>query len=334
MNKIYSFVSYSNDYELINSDISNSSSFSAGGDFSNNGCLGQNFANDSVKKIGDYSLRVGFYNPPHFQFQRSVDSFYKWNDERKVRFPANSVSLERFDILWQEIDINSVPEIVEATRKLSKIKGIEIFPTELFNFAFFDEEKIEIKTSKKGIVSVKVNDMNSDGYIDATNSKIKFKTLSGYLYDDDYKIWAKTFSSRVNYFQTHAIVEFEVLSGGVFGVMGDIDLSVKDTYAFPVPFRPNGPKSGVCSGCSGSDEEGIVFYNVPQKGYIEIYTVDGRLVRKINIDENTIINEVGGVAKIKWDTKNESGEKLVSGVYIWRVVSENYITGFKNTKTG
>lgn len=329
---LYALISSSQDYELINSDISNSSSFSTSGDYSSEGSIGLNFAQESAFYSTDYTLRTGFYNPPHFQFQRKLSINYSWGNDVSVSFPANSIDLERFDILWQE-NTNLNPDIEDATRKLSKIKGVEIIPARSFNLSFFDEQEIKTQVANKGRVSVKVLDSDLDGYVDNSSSKIRFNTLSGYIYDNQYKMWAKAYSSKVSYYGSYAMVDFEAFSGGIFGVMGDVDTSVKDTYAFPVPFRPNGPKAGVCSGCSGTDDEGITFYNVPQRGYIEIYTVDGRLVKKLNIDETTLI-ETGGIGKIKWDTKNEAGEKVVSGVYIWRVVSESYLPGYKNTKTG
>lgn len=329
MANLYATISTSQDYELVNSDIANSSSFSTGGDFSVEGSLGESFATDTAYYSADYTLRSGFYNPPHFQFQKGVKVTFKWKDDIAIDFPPNTVKLERFDILWKE-DVDN-PDISEATRKLSKIKGAQILPARSFNFAFFDEEDITTKFTKKGRISVRIEDNDEDGYVDG--QRIRLKTLAGYLYDDKYKLWAKATGDSVDYYGSYAIVNFDAFSGGIFGIMGDIDTSVKDVYAFPVPFRPNGPKAGVCSGCTGTDEDGITFYNLPQQGYIEIYTVDGRLVKKILIDETTLL-ENNGIGMVKWDTKNEAGEKVVSGVYIWRVVSGNDTLGYRNTKTG
>ncbi len=331
---VWGAISSSSDYELFNSNISNSSSLSQSNDFTIVGSLGQNLADDNfkmIKRSSDYTLRTGFYDPPHLQFQKKLIASYQWGDERKIVLPQDSVELDRFDILWNDKNILTDPDVEEATRKISRIKGVHITPSKSFEVGFFDEEGFMTKLNKTAKISIKVEDSNGDGYVDG--SKIKFKTLEGYIYDKEYKLWAKAFSSRVNYYGSDAIVDFELHSGGLVAVMGDIDMSVKDAYAYPVPFRPNGPKAGKCNGCSGTDEEGIIFTNLPQKGYIEIYTVDGRLVRKIIIDDTTI-DESGGVSRIKWDTKNDEGEKVASGVYIWRVVSESYLAGYKNEKRG
>ena len=89
-----------------------------------------------------------------------------------------------------------------------------------------------------------------------------------------------------------------------------------------MPFRPNGPLAGAGQGQTGSEAVGITFTNVPQTGNIEIYTIDGRLVRKLGIPANLTVQEV------KWDVKTAGGGRAASGVYIWRVVSGS------NVKTG
>jgi hypothetical protein len=109
---------------------------------------------------------------------------------------------------------------------------------------------------------------------------------------------------------------------GVYAVIGAIDDSVRDVFAFPVPFRPNGPQAGTGQGQTGTEAAGITFTNVPQSGRIEIYTLDGRLVTKIAIPAGLIMPEV------KWDVRTAGGERAASGVYIWRVVAGG------NAKTG
>ena len=112
------------------------------------------------------------------------------------------------------------------------------------------------------------------------------------------------------------------MSPGVYALLGMVDESVKDVYPFPVPFRPNGPQAGTGSGQSGTDADGITFINVPQAGAIEIYTLDGRLVRKLAIPAGLPI------PKLKWDVRTAGGDRAASGVYLWRAVSGS------NSKTG
>jgi len=90
-----------------------------------------------------------------------------------------------------------------------------------------------------------------------------------------------------------------------------------------VPFRPFGPDAGPGADQTGTENDGITFTNIPQKGDISVYTLDGQLVRKIDIA--TYWEPPG---KLKWNVKNDSGAKVASGVYIWRAVSGS------NSKTG
>jgi flagellar hook assembly protein FlgD len=107
-------------------------------------------------------------------------------------------------------------------------------------------------------------------------------------------------------------------------MMGTMADTVKDVHAFPVPFRPYGPNAGADNGQTGSEADGIRFARVPQKGEITIYTLDGQLVKKIDISGNLLQVE----KTVRWDVRNTYGSKVSSGVYIWRVVSGS------NSKTG
>lgn len=315
---IYSIASI--DYTIDKGGFVNTNNNLSNGDYLVEISVGQNFSTDSSYKSLDYIAKSGFYNPPHFQFQRLTPVNFN-SQEIGIQWSSNSVSLETFDLYYNKDIDKSLFE--NATKKLSDITGGEVASARFFSFAFFDDYSFVTQLNKEGSITTKIVDSDADGYVDGT--KLKFSTLAGYKYNEKYDLWVKASNFDVSFYPNYAMVGFNTNSGGVFSIFASIDNSVKDVYAFPVPFRPNGPKSGNCVGCSGTDEDGITFVNIPDKGYIEIYTIDGRLVKKITLD---------GSPLIKWNTKNESGEKVVSGVYIWRVVSENYTIGFKNSKTG
>jgi len=315
----YSF--YSADYEINSFVVSNnySDDWAGNGNVSVKGSLGENITNSAPSTNEIYKIRNGFYNPFKKQFQKIKTTNFQY-DNTTLSYPENSSPLEEFEVLYKE-NIND-ESIKKATDKLSKINQTVLSSSMTFEAGFFDEEVVTYDIKKPGQASVRVDDLNKDGYVDGTN--IRLKTLRGYLFDPKYELWEKAPLENIDVSPDHILLSFSITSG-VYGVIGKLDTDVDDVYAFPVPFRPNGPKAGVCEGCTGTEEDGITFNSTPQTGYIEIYTIDGRLVRKITLDGRT---------SISWDTKNESGEKVVSGVYIWRVVSENKILGTKNSKTG
>jgi flagellar hook assembly protein FlgD len=52
------------------------------------------------------------------------------------------------------------------------------------------------------------------------------------------------------------------------------------------------------------------------KAVIQIYTLSGKIVKSIN---HTIYNEGFRLDEIEWDGKDEFGDKLAKGVYIYKV---------------
>ena len=323
----YSF--YSADYEINSFVVSNnySDDWAGNGNVSVKGSLGENITNSAPSTNEIYKIRNGFYNPFKKQFQKIKTTNFQY-DNTTLSYPENSSPLEEFEVLYKE-NIND-ESIKKATDKLSKINQAVLSSSMTFEAGFFDEEVVTYDIKKPGQASVRVDDLNKDGYVDGTN--IRLKTLRGYLFDPKYELWEKAPLENIDVSPDHILLSFSIVAGGVYGVIGKLDTDVDDVHPFPVPFRPNGPKAGVCEGCTGTDDDGIKFDRTPQSGYIEIYTIDGRLVRKLALNEND--EEVRIYKRKTWDTKNESGEKVVSGVYIWRVVSENKILGTKNSKTG
>jgi hypothetical protein len=77
--------------------------------------------------------------------------------------------------------------------------------------------------------------------------------------------------------------------------------------AVPNPFRES-------EAIAGSPETQVVqFINSPPQGTLYIWTVAGDLVR-------TITQNQANVGVLEWDTKNEGGEKVTSGVYIFKII--------------
>lgn len=77
--------------------------------------------------------------------------------------------------------------------------------------------------------------------------------------------------------------------------------------ASPNPFResdvrPEAPETAV-----------VTFFNAPLRGTLYVWTVAGDLVMQRD-------QPVGAAGTIQWDTCNQSGEKVASGVYIYKIV--------------
>jgi len=318
-------ISSGSDYELVSSVISNSGGqYLLGGEYMSRGTCGQSISSDAqnIARSQEYSERSGFYNPPYFTYQRALPLNFK-NSFMELTVPANSVEKETFDI-FLNTDPNQTQkkqEIKDANQKAQINMGQMATPVIMSELYFWDEEsRYEQPLRQKGSFIVRVNDDDGDGNVDGTNPPVRLSSLKGYVLDEDYKMWLRMFNSDVDVNSKR--VMFDFTQPGIYSVLGELDDSVKKVYAFPVPFRPNGPNAGNGPGQTGTKEGGITFADIPQTGRIEIYTLDGRLVRKLPIPLNLV------QPKLRWDVKNGKGEKVVSGVYVWRVVSGG------NSKTG
>jgi hypothetical protein len=84
----------------------------------------------------------------------------------------------------------------------------------------------------------------------------------------------------------------------------------------PNPWVPEGEKVR-----TGNLTTGQAFTNLPSSGEILIYTIQGELVKKIGIT-----GAVPGTEK--WYGKNDDGQDVASGVYLWVVKGPDF------TKTG
>jgi len=60
---------------------------------------------------------------------------------------------------------------------------------------------------------------------------------------------------------------------------------------------------------------------VPTYFKIQIMTITGKLVREINLDELGPIHIGRNITDYAWDGKDEFGDRLANGVYLYRVIT-------------
>ncbi|HBB66710.1 MAG TPA: hypothetical protein DCZ93_05305 [Elusimicrobia bacterium] len=302
-----------------------------GGEYSSRAAVGQLLEPEGagVPVSGAYVNRTGFYNPPHFTFQRGLASVINFNSgSASLTLPPGAVDKEVFDITLNNDPaarpLNVDPGlIISANGKMEQNEGSwsRLFPDSITEMALFDEQDVWARPfNKNGTLSMRYADGDGDGILDGSNPPVRVDTIKAWTLDEALAMWAKLPASSADRAARTITVPF--MAPGVYALLGMVDESVKDTYAFPVPFRPDGPKAGSGAGESGTESDGITFANVPQTGDIGIYTLDGRLVRKLTIPAGLVI------PKLKWDVRTDGGDRAASGVYLWRVVSGS------NSKTG
>lgn len=303
-----------------------------GGDYSAKGSAAQNYAPDNIGLLsgGEYVNRAGFYNPPHFTYQGGLTTVLPMSANAQITFPPDSVDKRMFDITVNKDPVGR-PLIVdparinEAIRKIVHNEGVWSQPAanNLMEVAIFDEQDYYTKPlAKRGALVMRYADANSDGLVDGSNPPVRVNTLTAWGLDETRNTWVELPGTNADMASQTITAYFD--TPGVYAMLGAQDLSISRNFkAYPVPFRPNGPQAGSGPGQTGTETAGITFENAPQGGTIEIYTLDGRLVRKIDIP-----GELPWPYSVKWDVRTASGNKTASGVYIWRVKSEtNVLTG-------
>ncbi len=78
--------------------------------------------------------------------------------------------------------------------------------------------------------------------------------------------------------------------------------NLADVFTYPNPY----------SKASGVDY--VMFANLTRKATIHIYTLNGKAIRTIQHESDT-----GGA---RWNLDTNSGEKVASGIYIYRITAE------------
>lgn len=303
----------------------------SGGAYASKGSAGQSAipAGRGNSAAGTYINRSGFYNPPHFTFQKGLASVINFNPgSASLTLPPGAVDKEMFDITLNNDPgaqpLNIDPGLINsANSKIERNEGAwsRLFSDNITEISLFDEQDVWNRPLlKSGALAMRYADGNSDGILDGSNPPVRIDTIRAWALDEDLAMWAKLPGSYLD--RTSKMITVPFMSPGVYALLGMVDESVKDVYAFPVPFRPNGPQAGTGSGQSGTDGGGITFMNIPQAGEIEIYTLDGRLVRKLPIPAGLTI------PRLNWDVRTAGGGRAASGVYLWRAVSGS------NSKTG
>lgn len=332
----YAEVSSGGDYSVDTSVIDNGGgAWLAGGEYAARGAIGQIVTPETQGRGGNYATRAGFYNPPRLTYQKGLDTNLALvTGEVSLFMPANAVlDRELYEVgvtrdspgrpFWANALVDKT-KVEDANRKMTVSEGpwAQTFVNDLTELYIFDEQSLtRDPLVKSGVLSLRYRDADGDGIIDYSNPPVRVDTVDAWVLDEKTRLWTLLPSMGLDLGNKTLTVKFQ--GPGVYNMIGALATTTEKVISFPVPFRPNGPQAGSGPGQTGTEADGIVFANLPQKGDINIYTLNGQLVKKIDIASNQF-----AIGQVRWDVKTAGGGKTASGVYIWRVVSGS------NSKTG
>jgi hypothetical protein len=150
-------------------------------------------------------------------------------------------------------------------------------------------------------------DDDRDGLVDGASPPLRAADLSVWWLDEAHSLWVRLPDSRPD--EGARSVTVPVRHFSVYTVMGAPGLASGDAHAFPVPWRPDGPASGIGPGRTGTQADGITFTNLPGLARVRVYTLSGRLVREID--------HADGTPQHAWDVRDDRGDDVASGTYLY-----------------
>jgi len=152
-------------------------------------------------------------------------------------------------------------------------------------------------------------DANNDGFVDGVSPLMRAEALRIFTLNKTTLEWervtgnysldkvAKKVSVEVEHFSMYALVGVQIYED-----------TLNDVQVHPNPYKPGDATYG-----DSSYGEGVVFTKLTENATIRIFTISGDLI--VTLTEN---NADGFYL---WDTKNDDGDKVASGVYIYYITA-------------
>ncbi len=233
------------------------------------------------------------------------------SDGTRVVIPADILPVDTdVDITITVGDLES-SIINNAQENAQEDLGIKIIQTDnpTRNFSVIDADTGENVTRIYGeaTVTIPYQDVDQDGIVDGTT--IDENSLRIFYLNTVTQRWKLIKNVQVNVGENTVSSEVEHFS--VFTIMGynGLNLSALDNvYHYPNPCYP-----------ARGQQVTIVNLPIDYLMIIYVYNINGELVRKLK--ENDEIERCPSSAKAVWDCKNESGEEVASGVYIYLIAA-------------
>jgi len=224
----------------------------------------------------------------------------------EIYFPAKAFDEKGFiDISTEPVTVTE-DKIEEANYKIDSYQILGSGPEEVRELNFFDENlNLKEKKFTKGVDIV-------IEYSDSLANQLNNRDVELCYLNEEKNIWVKIKNYEVD--KENKKITAKVYHFSFFAVFKKVNYDLSDVYAYPVPWKPNDGDDN-----TGILTSGITFNSTPDVGTIKIFTISGKLVKKIDIQAGY---------EPKWDGKNDKGKDVASGVYIYLIENE------RSKKTG
>jgi len=196
------------------------------------------------------------------------------------------------------ITITNTPATVPATPRGTESIGA-------FAEVALSNAQSNLSMGKTAVVSLGFPDDNGDGIVDGT--MVRTDRLAMFSAPTAAGPWQRDVATTID--TANKMARGVTSHFSFFGLFATASTSLDSVRVYPVPFVPNNSLSddGVPYS-AGNVNSGIVFDNLTDSAIIEIYTVTGQLVARLNSSHTN--------GRLQWDIKNDRETDVASGGYI------------------
>ncbi len=232
-----------------------------------------------------------FDNTVKVNVESATPELYTFNNIAKNSFYVSRDSLiPTFDISFDGREIIDGDLVSSRPEVLITLKDNSPLPLVAENFyIYYDHAELQVQAK----------DSMQFNYTPYPDSKAEI-TWTPLMNDGPHRLEVLAKDASNNFFDsTQYVITFRV----------DTENKIEDIYNYPNPFTDD---TWFTFTLTGSE--------TPQELQIRIYTVTGRLIRVIDVMPNEM--EIKLLNKIYWDGRDQDGDTIANGVYLYKVIAK------------
>src|SRR3989339_260871 len=225
-----------------------------------------------------------------------------------VTIPPNAIGSDVYICIKKLVDI--VISIKNKANNATDKEKEKIISDSIREFSAFMNDGSSYSNNFNDYVTVEMpyKDDDNNNIVDGTN--ISVDDLKVMRLDETKEEWQVVSDGGENKVdKVNKVVEAQVEHFSVYTIGKAISANLDHLKVYPNPVN-----------FSNSVRNTLKFGNLPRNPEITIYNISGRLVKKL--EYGTLSNN-GTSGKAEWDGKNEEGDRVEMGLYIFIIKDEN-----------
>jgi len=228
-----------------------------------------------------------------------------YNDSDNIIYAGHNISDKLTKLILPKnslnVEIASVTIVVNPNNIYGHQK--ELAPVDEYREIILSNGQTYLNNNIMATISIPYTDNDNNGFID-NKTGIRVSNIRVYRYNKLVNLWEKEPSSNSSPDIVNKICTITTNELSLFGLFASVSYDLSSVHVYPNPFKPN----------SGLNHTNINFIDIPDWVRIRILNLAGDVV----FDKE--ISATGG--SYAWDAKNNNGEDLASGIYIYYIISK------------